>query len=278
MPNQARRSFLLTAAAATLARGATLRGGLRIGVTDWNLRLSTKLEAIDLASRIGFSALEVSCGRKPIDGKLPLDQPDLIRQYRAAAAAKNLTLASTCLDILHIDGLKSAPQAPRWVSDSIRITKQLGAKVILLPFFGDRQLKLQSERERVGDILRELAPEAERAGVVLGLENTNSAEENVFLLERSRSSAVKVFYDTGNSAGQGYDVYKEIRWLGRDRICQVHLKDNPHFLGDGKLDFKQVLKCLSDISYRGFADLETSSPSGSVESDMRRNLEFLKQL
>lgn len=271
-----RRSLLLSAP--FLAPAVTLRSGLRIGVTDWNLRLTTKLEAIDLAARIGFSALEVSCGRKPVDGKLPLDNRELIAQYRKTAAARSLTLASTCLDILHIDGLKFSPQAPRWVSDSIRITRELGARVILLPFFGDRQLKLQSERERVGDILRELAPEAERAQVTLGLENTNSAEENAFLLERSRSNAVKVFYDTGNSAGQGYDVYREIEWLGKDRICQVHLKDNPHFLGDGKIDFTNVLRCLAKIGYRGFANLETSSPSGSVESDMRRNLEFLKQL
>ena len=274
-----RRSLLLsTAAAASAASAATLRTGLKIGVTDWNLRLATKLEAIPLAARIGFSALEVSCGRKPINGKLPLDNPDLINQYRAAAAQHKITLVSTCLDILHVDGLKSSPAAPRWVSDSIRITRSLGARVILLPFFGDRQLKLQSERERVADLLRELAPEAEKANVTLGLENTNSAEENVFLLERARSRAVRVFYDTGNSAGQGYDVLKEIRFLGADRICQVHLKDNPHYLGQGPLDFKKILQAFADINYRGFADLETSSPSSAIESDMRRNLEFLRAL
>ena len=38
----------------------------------------------------------------------------------------------------------------------------------------------------VGDALRDLAPEATKAGVILGLENTISAEDNVRIMERSR--------------------------------------------------------------------------------------------
>ncbi len=35
--------------------------------------------------------------------------------------------------------------------------------------------------------LRELAPEAEKAGVILGLEDTVSAEDNVRIMDRSRA-------------------------------------------------------------------------------------------
>lgn len=71
---------------------------------------------------------------------------------------------------------------------------------------------------------------------------------------------------------------KEIRWLGASRICQIHLKDNPHYLGEGKIDFPAVMKAIKDIGFQGFANLETDCPSQSVENDMARNLKFIRAL
>jgi sugar phosphate isomerase/epimerase len=138
-------------------------------------------------------------------------------------------------------------------------------------------LQTEAEMDRVGDVLKEVAPAAERAGVVLGLEDTISARDNVRIMERSQSTAVLTYYDVGNSSGNGFDVVQEIRWLGRARICEVHLKDNPHYLGEGKIDFKAVVDALADIGFDGWAQLETDSPQ-SVEADMRRNLGYVRGL
>jgi len=81
----------------------------------------------------------------------------------------------------------------------------------------------------------------------------------------------------GNSTNGGFDVVEEIRWLGSERICEVHLKDNPHYLGEGKIDFKQVVDALADVGFGGWAQLETDCPTG-VEVDMRRNLNFIRRL
>jgi L-ribulose-5-phosphate 3-epimerase len=131
--------------------------------------------------------------------------------------------------------------------------------------------------DKVGDILKELAPSAEKAGVILGLEDTISARDNVRIMDRSHSSNVLTYYDVGNSTNNGFDVVKEIRWLGRARICEVHLKDNPHYLGEGSIDFKAVIDALADIGFDGWAQLETDCPT-SVEADMRRNLKFIRGL
>src|SRR5262249_35427188 len=98
---------------------------------------------------------------------------------------------------------------------SIPIAKAMGTRVILLPFFGKWALKTQAEMDFVGDALRELAPAAEKAGVILGLEDTISARDNVRIMERSKSPAVLTYYDVGNSTQQGFDIIEEIRWLGR---------------------------------------------------------------
>jgi sugar phosphate isomerase/epimerase len=96
-------------------------------------------------------------------------------------------------------------------------------------------------------------------------------------MERTRSSAVLTYYDVGNSTENGFNVVEEIRWLGRDRICEVHLKDNPHYLGEGQIDFKAVIDALADIGFDHWAQLETASPI-SVDRDMRKNLAYIRGL
>jgi sugar phosphate isomerase/epimerase len=149
---------------------------------------------------------------------------------------------------------------------------------MLLPFFGKGALETQQEKDYIGDLLRDLGPEAAKAGVILGLENTISAEDNVRIMDRSRSKAVLVYYDVGNSTRGGFDVVREIDWLGAKRIAQVHLKDNPGYLGEGPIDIPAVMRALSRIGFKGFANLETASPSKSVEADMRRNLAYVKRV
>lgn len=277
--NISRRSFLGAGGVALAAGRLRGRGrDLKIGVTDWNLRLTGKVEAVETAARLGFDGVQVSLGRKPVDGRLPLDDEVVQQQYLTAAKIHKIPLDGTCLDILHVNYLKSDKLGQKWVADSIPITKKLNARVILLPFFGKGALTTHEEMDYVGDALREIAPEAEKAGVILGLEDTISAEDNVRVMERSKSPAVLTYYDVGNSTEGGFDVRKEIGWLGKERICQFHLKDNPHYLGEGKIDFPPLFKVIEDIGFHGFANLETSCPSNSVDDDMIRNLHFVRRL
>jgi sugar phosphate isomerase/epimerase len=271
-----RRTFLLALATApsVLAR----KPALQIGVTDWNLNQTAKLEAVALASQLGFDGVQVSLGRKIVDQILPLDDASLQERYVSEAKRVGIPIDGTCLDILHVNYLKSDPLGRKWVSDGIRLTKALKTQVMLLPFFGQGALQTPQEVDRVGDILHELAPEAEKAGVILGLENTSSAEDNIRLLDRAHSRAVKVYYDVGNSTQGGFDIIKEIRTLGPERICQFHFKDEPNYLGEGKIDFPLVLHTILTSGYRGFANLETSAPSHSIEGDLRRNLAYVKRL
>ena len=273
-----RRSLLGGGGAALLARRLAARARLKIGVTDWNLHLTGKVDAVETAARLGFDGVQVSLGRKPVDGRLPLDDLATQQEYLTASKIQKIALDGTCLDILHVNYLKNDKLGQKWVADSIPVTRKLDARVVLLPFFGKGALTTRDEMDYVGDVLREIAPEAEKVGVILGLEDTISAEDNVRIMERTKSPAVLTYYDVGNSTEAGFDVVKEIRWLGRDRICQIHLKDNPHYLGEGKIDFRAVVKAIEDIGFHGYANLETDSPSKSVEDDMIRNLHFIRRL
>ncbi len=86
------------------------------------------------------------------------------------------------------------------------------------------------------------------------------------------------YYDVGNSTENGFDIIEEIRWLTAQRICEVHLKDNPNFLGQGKIDFVAVVNALADIGFDKWAHLECVAPTGSVENDMGANLKFIHDI
>ena len=276
-----RRAFIGAGASAALATlglpglASAAKVRFRIGVTDWNLKLEGKIESISLAKQLGFDGVQISIGKGT--DKLPLSDPALQKAFLDESKRVDLDIASLCLEILHKNCLKSDPLGQRWVADSISIAKAMGVRVVLLPFFGRCGLETAAEMDKVGDVLKELAPAAEKSGVILGLEDTISARDNVRIMDRTQSSAVLTYYDVGNSTNNGFDVVKEIRWLGSARICEVHLKDNPHYLGEGRIDFKAVIDALADIGFDGWAQLETDSPV-AVEADMRRNLNFIRGL
>ena len=270
-----RRTLLFSGAALPLL---AKHAGCKIGVTDWNLHLSVKVEAVALAKSLGFEGVEVSLGRDVANNKLPLADPELQAKYIAAFKENGIVPAGTCLDILHKNWLKSDKLGQQWVADGIAITRKLGAKVMLLPFFGKGAIGETAEQDAVAAALKDLAKDAEKAGVTMGLENTISAEANVRIMDKVGSKALRVYYDVQNSTNSGFDIVKEIRWLGGKRICQIHLKDNPHYLGEGKIDFPAVLAAIHESGYQGFMNLETDCPSKSVDADMKRNLAFVRDL
>jgi L-ribulose-5-phosphate 3-epimerase len=275
--NLTRRSLLASAAGLPLLAAKTSPlAGLKIGVMDASLGLGAKIKAVETAARLGFDGVQVSIGAPGPDGHLWLSDKDLQAQYVASAKEHKIALDATYLDILHTNCLKSEEIAKQWVREGIEITRALNAKILMLVFFGKCAIKGEPELTAVSNALKELAPEARRANVILGFENLLNADDNLKVLDAVRSPALQVYYDIGNLTNTvGVDAPTEIRRLGK-RICQFHFKDKG-YLGEGKVDLAACLNAIADIGFTGFANLETSSPSKDIEADMKRNLEFTRK-
>ena len=275
-----RRAFLRfvagVAGAVATARTAVAEPLPRIGMCDWNLGLTAKPEAIAKAKEIGLDGVEVSVGYE--DDDLWLRKPETQELFLAAAEKHGIAIPSIAMGVLNQVPLKSDERAAGWLRDTIDVAHNLGAKRMLLAFFGAGELDRTDEKgiSTVVEILKREAPHAEDAGVILGLESYLSAEDNMRILERVSAESVRVYYDLRNSADKGRDAPAEIRALG-DRICQVHLKNGKNLLSEpDNVDFPACAQALQDIGYRGWLVLETSSPNGLLE-DTRANMDYARR-
>ena len=77
----------------------------------------------------------------------------------------------------------------------------------------------------------------------------------------------------------GYNIYDEIRWLGKENICEFHCKENGYLLGTGKVNFKEVRKAIDDIGYTGWLQIEGAVPEKQdmLESYVK-NLAYLRSV
>ncbi|MBI2477915.1 MAG: sugar phosphate isomerase/epimerase, partial [Planctomycetia bacterium] len=260
----------------TFAAGGERR--FKIGACDWSIGRGGQLSALELAKQIGLDGVQVSFG-KP-GGEYDLRSAEVRRQYEQAAAEHRVEIASLAMGVLNSVPYSSDKDAERWVEECVEVMPKLRQKNVLVAFFGDGDIKDKPELQaEVIRRLKKVAPQAEKAGVVLGLETWLSADEHLRILDAVGSSAVQVYYDTANMEKQGYDIYKEIRQLGRERICEFHCKENGFLLGDGRVDFRRVKDAIDDIGYSGWLVIESAVGKGqSVQDSYVHNQKYLRSV
>jgi L-ribulose-5-phosphate 3-epimerase len=231
----------------------------RISACDWSIGKTSEVEALELGSRIGLDGVQVSLGT--VRNDMHLRQAPVQQAYKAAAKQHGVQVSSLAIGELNNVPYKSAPETEAWVSDSIDVAQAMGCKVILLAFFSKGDLKGdEAGQQEVIRRLKKVAPKAEKAGVILGIESWLSADEHLAIIHAVGSKNVRVYYDVANSHLMGYDIYEEMRRLGREYICEVHAKENGFLLGQGKIDFARVKSILDDIRYDGWVIIEGAVP------------------
>jgi sugar phosphate isomerase/epimerase len=280
LTSMTRRELLTSLAAASLAlRIKVLKAAsphVKIGACDSTLGKRTDPAALEIAKRLGLDGIMVDVGNWKED--LPLRKPELQKKYLEMQKQIGVPVSSLALGTLNEIPLKNDPRAEQWLSDSIDVCKALGLTVILVPFFGKGDLRNdQPGTDAVVAALKRVAPKAEKTGVILGLESWLSAEQHVDILDRVSSTAVQVYYDVGNSQKAGYDIFKEIRSLGR-RICEFHAKDNEDLYGKGTMNFPEVRRAMADIGYSGWMQIEGTKMPLGIEESVRVDLNYLRSV
>jgi sugar phosphate isomerase/epimerase len=250
----------------------------RIGACDWSIGKMGDVSGLELAKKIGLDGVQVSLGTVADDMKLR--RPEVQRAYLDASQKTGIAISSLAIGEMNNIPYKSDDRAEQWVSDSVDVCRALGCKVVLLAFFAKGDVKGdKAGTDEVVRRLRRVAPKAEKAGVKLGFESWLSAEEHMDILQRVGSPALQVYYDVANSHKMGYDIYREIRWLGKDHICEFHMKENESLLGQGQIDFPKVRAALDEIGYRGWMQIEGAVPPGKpMFESYQQNCAYLRKV
>jgi sugar phosphate isomerase/epimerase len=250
----------------------------KIGACDWSIGKQGEISAFNFAKSIGLDGVQVSLGT--VADNMKMRRPEVQEAYLAAAKASGIEIASLAIGEMNNIPYKSDPRAEEWVRDSIDVCKALGCKVVLLAFFNKGDLK--GDRTGIAQVverLRKVAPKAEHAGVKLGFESWLSAEEHIDILNQVGSPALQVYYDVANSHKMGYEIYREIRLLGKQRICEFHMKENATLLGRGLIDFQKVREAIDAIGYQGWLQIEGAVPPGQpLFESYSLNCAFLKKV
>lgn len=246
------------------------------------LRFGACVVGLEQGKEAGLDGVEVPVGG-PAE-RLEIGRPEVRDRYKEQMRRTGLPISSLMMGLLNECPLATDPRGPAWLDQTIDAAHDLGAKVILVAFFGNGDLldragnAKQDDVSAVVDRLAAVAPRAKEAGVILGIENYLDARRNAEILDRIAHPSVKIYYDCYNvGATKGHDVPAEIRFL-KERIAQFHFKNGPDFLETGKLRFGPIAAAIRDIGYRGWIVLETSSPTKDAVADVRRNAAYARKL
>lgn len=175
------------------------------------------------------------------------------------------------------------PDAGSDLLNSIRATEILGARIMLVAFFGKNAPDMTDKQSygSVVSILKEAAPRAQEAGIVLGLENSLSPKGNKDLVDRIEHPAVKVYYDPDNmyQYGHGEEAVPGIELLGPERIVAFHAKNKGRILQETwRIDWAAAFQALTEIRYDGWLVFETQHKNHQECKEMtQHNIAFIKE-
>ena len=171
------------------------------------------------------------------------------------------------------------------VQECLDAMQVMGAKVAFLPLGGIKAGWENEPELRMAVVkrLKEVGDMAASEGLVIGIETQLDAKGEVRLLKEINSPGIKIYFKFQNALENGRDLYKELKILGKKRICQIHCTDT-----DGvtlpfnkRLDMNKVKKTLDKMGWSGWLVVERSRDKEDVRNVRKNygtNIEYLKKV
>ena len=271
-------SLLLTDAVTLFGAEKQTLSSRKIGICDWDVQATGRLNSIAIAKELGFEGVQVSY---QIEGDDALIHKENRPRFLNAAKESGVEIASFCIGMMNSRPLATTPEAIGWVEDCISAMVEMNVDQVLIPFFGNADMTRYTDHlPLVIEKLKYLAPIAERHKKILSIESTLSAEEHIAMLDAIGSNAVRIYYDVANGAlyNKNNDIFHEMELLGkRQLISQIHFKENNRRLGEGDINFIKVCETLEKIGYHDWVIVEGST-SGDWRESQIANFQFVKKM
>ena len=276
--------FLELFAFSTYASSRQEDRSFKVAVCDWMILKRQKIGSFELARELNADGLEMDMGglgtRDSFDNKLR--QPYFQQLFQETAAMHCIEVPSVAMSGFYAQSFAERPDYEALVQDCLNTMKVMGAKVAFLPLGVHCDLNKHAElRPVLIERLRRVGELAVHQGVVIGIETSLDARAEVKLLKEINSRGIKIYYNFQNPLQNGRDLHKELRTLGKDRICQIHCTDTDEVTlpNNKRLDMQKDKKTLNSMGWSGWLVVERSRDKNDVRNVKKNfgiNVEYLK--
>ena len=259
----------------------------KIAACDWMMLKRQKIGEFQLAKQIGADGIEMDMGglgkRDTFDNKL--HQVYFQKQFRHTADSLGVEVPSVAMSGFFAQSFISKNNYKVLIEDCLNTMRIMGARVAFLPLggCGTGWHEDGSERAELLHRLHEVGEMAKADNVVIGIRTALDAKEDVKLLDEINSDGIKIYYNFQDATDNKRDVCKELKILGKERICQIHSSntDSVTLDKDNRIDLQKVKKTLDKIGWSGWLVIERSRDASRVKDvkyNYGTNVRFLKQI
>jgi sugar phosphate isomerase/epimerase len=258
----------------------------KIAVCDWMILKRQKPGAFERAKEIGADGLELDMGglgnRPTFDNKL-LD-PVERKKFLDKSKETGIEIASIAMSGFYSQSFPTREGVERLIDDCINTMNLVDVKIAFLPLGVEGDLvKYPERRDSIVERLKMAGEKADAAGVIIGIETSLDAKGEIKLLEEIASPAIKIYYNFQNPLEAGWDLYEELKTLGKDRICQIHCTDTDGVWleNNTRLDMLKVKQTLDEMGWSGWLVIERSRDANKVQDvvgNFGANAAYLKAI
>lgn len=156
----------------------------------------------------------------------------------------------------------------------------LNIKYFIIPALENATLDSSYKIKRLFYFIKKLLRNLKKGNFIL-IESDLRPKKFKLLIKKFNSKRVGINYDTGNSAGNGYNFNEEKDYF--EYVKNIHIKDKKFRgssvrLGKGDFNFKDFFIFLKTIEYKGdFAFQTARSKSNKHLREFRLNLKYIKK-
>jgi len=259
----------------------------KIGVCDWMILKRQKLGEFKLAKELGCDGIEMDMGglgnRNSFDNKMR--QPEMAKKFKRTADSLNVKVGAVAMSGFYGQNF-SKKESWRWlVQDCINTMDIMDSNVAFLPLggCGSNWADSTALRQQIVWRLHEAGEMAKAHGKVIGIDTPLDAEGNIKLLNEINSDGIKIFYKFQTAIENKCDIAKEIKLLGRDRICAIHASntDGVWLRNDKTVKMRKIKKALDAIGWQGWLFVERSRDVNdvrNVKKNYGENVKYLKEI
>ena len=280
-------SILVAMSGLTHCLTARAQHRYQVGVCDWMVLKRQKLGEFKLAHEVGCDGLEMDMGglgnRPMFDNKMR--DPEMVKTFRHHADSFNIKVGAVAMSGFYGQSFAKKETWKELIADCLNTMELMDAQVAFLPLggCGNNWTDSLPLRREVVARLHEAGEMAKARGMVIGIDTPLNAADNIDLLREIQSDGIRIFYKFQTAIEHKRNIAKELKKLGRERICAIHASNTDGVLlrNDKAINMKKIKTTLDKMNWSGWLFVERSRDIKDVRNVKRNygeNVKYLKEI